>query len=415
MFSPPLAHLQRALAELGDLEVTEHDVSHASSFLSSTIMSYHNEDSRRNAIRQHVDHLMGEPGQWEERLDRVGNIQPDASWWQGEFPVTILKLKNAPGIGGDPFVQSLADYSKIVSDPQLAHFQGSCNFPVLLLGLSGNRIEIGVAVCVGSIYASRLVAFNITPGFHLSENIIHAARIFRCLSSCRAALAAHYRAVQGNHVTIAAIYPDPTSVSGNALPCLTYHGVLLRTGEHVSTSLADLEVGTTALYRATLGDAATPDGATEVVVKFASRYGKAAHRLLSDAKLAPKLHWCEPIIGGLFMVVMDHLEDGASIWRLRNSSRPKPVPEAVLRDVKRALKLLHENRFVFGDLRDTNVVSSKEQGFLVDFDWAGKEGEDRYPAALNENNKWHAEVRAHAVMSKAHDDYQFEQLEAQLK
>ncbi|EGO20811.1 hypothetical protein SERLADRAFT_400023, partial [Serpula lacrymans var. lacrymans S7.9] len=111
---------------------------------------------------------------------------------------------------------------------------------------------------------------------------------------------------------------------------------------------------------------------------------------------------------------MDHLEDGASIWRLRNSSRPKPVPEAVLRDVKRALKLLHENRFVFGDLRDTNVVSSKEQGFLVDFDWAGKEGEDRYPAALNENNKWHAEVRAHAVMSKAHDDYQFEQLEAQL-
>ncbi|EGO20782.1 hypothetical protein SERLADRAFT_399994, partial [Serpula lacrymans var. lacrymans S7.9] len=55
-------------------------------------MSYHNEDSRRNAIRQHVDHLMGEPGQWEERLDRVGNIQPDASWWQGEFPVTILEL-----------------------------------------------------------------------------------------------------------------------------------------------------------------------------------------------------------------------------------------------------------------------------------------------------------------------------------
>ena len=271
-----------------------------------------------------------------------------------------------------------------------------------------------MAVCVGSIYASKLVTFDITPGFHLSENIIRLARIFKCLSSCRAALETHYRAVQDNRTTIAAIYPNPTSASGDALPRLIYHGVVLRTGERFSTSLPDLGTRTTALYRATLGDA-DADGATEVVIKFSSRYGEAAHRLLSDANLAPKLHWCGPIVGGLTMVVMEHLEDGESIWRLRQGRKPIPIPESVLKDVEGALRLLHENGLVFGDFRDANVVVSKWRGFLVDFDWAGRDGEDRYPAALNRSNKWHPEVRAHGVMRKAHDDWQLEQLEAQLK
>ena len=176
------------------------------------------------------------------------------------------------------------------------------------------------------------------------------------------------------------------------------------------TDLPDLAVGTTVLYRATFGDSAT-----EVVVKFTGQYGEAAHRLLSDVNLAPKLHWCGPIIGGLTMVVMEHLEGSESIWQMQECLKPKPVADAVLKDAKGALKLLHKNGLVFGDFRDTNVVVSKGRGFLVDFDWAGKDGEDRYPAALNRSNKWHPEVRAHGVMRKAHDDWQLEQLEAQLK
>jgi tRNA A-37 threonylcarbamoyl transferase component Bud32 len=118
------------------------------------------------------------------------------------------------------------------------------------------------------------------------------------------------------------------------------------------------------------------------------------------------------------MVVMQHLEDGVSIWRLREgTSRRRCVPEAVLDDAKGAVKLLHKNGFVFGDLRDAKDVLSKGRGVLVDFDCAGKDGEDRYPAALDERNGWHpqAEVRAHGVMRKAHDEYQLERLEAQLQ
>lgn len=118
MFSPPLAHLQRDLAELDHLEVSEHDVSNASYFLGATAMSCHDEGSRQDAIPQLVDRLIGEPGRRWQEVDWVGS-QPAATWWQGEFPIAILELKNAPGIGGDPFVQSLADYCRIVSDPQV--------------------------------------------------------------------------------------------------------------------------------------------------------------------------------------------------------------------------------------------------------------------------------------------------------
>jgi hypothetical protein len=59
MFSPPLAHLQRDLAVLDHLGVTEHDVSNASFFLGATAMPCHDEGSRQNAIRQLVDRLIG--------------------------------------------------------------------------------------------------------------------------------------------------------------------------------------------------------------------------------------------------------------------------------------------------------------------------------------------------------------------
>src|SRR5688572_17282077 len=98
------------------------------------------------------------------------------------------------------------------------------------------------------------------------------------------------------------------------------------------------------------------------------------------------------------MIVIDYVPDGASIWFLLRHSDSDSVPGTVLGDVEKAVALLHANGWVFGDLRDANVVVSGGRGFLVDFDWAGKEGEDRYPAALNENNSWHNGVCVHGGM-----------------
>jgi hypothetical protein len=43
----------------------------------------------------------------------------------------------------------------------------------------------------------------------------------------------------------------------------------------------------------------------QVIVKFTPRYNEVAHCLLTKAELAPRLHFCERVIGDLYMVVMD--------------------------------------------------------------------------------------------------------------
>jgi serine/threonine protein kinase len=76
------------------------------------------------------------------------------------------------------------------------------------------------------------------------------------------------------------------------------------------------------------------------------------------------------------------------------------------------MHLLHENNIVFGDLRDPNILydASKNLVVLVDFDWAGKDGESRYSAALNLSNAWPEEVLPYGIMYKAHDVWQLNRL-----
>ncbi|KAF9495631.1 hypothetical protein BDN71DRAFT_1482594 [Pleurotus eryngii] len=340
-------------------------------------------------IQLHVDNLM-------ERPSLFNNIGPYAIWWpkQYKFPVGILELKHTYGISGDPFVQSLVDYTKI-----LAPFQGACNFPALLTGLLGNRLEVGMAVCIGLVCTSRLVAFDVIPSFHLHNNILHVAHIFKCLF------------IKGNLMTTSAIYPNAErgiglchqcnpSSTGAALLHLMYHG-LPPSGDHILNPLpcSGSVIRTTLLYQATLH---TGNSTTEVVIKFTSRYGKATHHLPSNAALVQ-------------YSIMEYLADGVLLWCIcAEPLKRRPVPDALFDDVEKALDLLHKHGLVFGDVQDANLVLSKGCRFLVDFDWAGREGEDRYPVVLNVANGWHPEVCVYAIMRMIHDDFQFEQLKPQL-
>lgn len=163
----------------------------------------------------------------------------------------------------------------------------------------------------------------------------------------------------------------------------------------------------TAMYIATLGDTDQ-----EVIVKFTARYNKEAHVLLANAGLAPKLYFCERIVGDLYMVVMDRVE-GKTVWQLYKS---RAIPSSVVDQVERAVNHLHTNGIVFGDLRDNNILYTQVDGsaggkvFLVDFDWANKDGEGRYPATLNQGSLWEPSVGAYGIMRKAHDIWQVDRL-----
>src|SRR5882757_5536789 len=150
--------------------------------------------------------------------------------------------------------------------------------------------------------------------------------------------------------------------------------------------------------------------------KFTARYYETAHHILADAQLAPRLHFCERVVGNLYMIVMDRV-DGKSIWQLWQEEGT-PVPGIVSKKAEDALKLLHALDIIFADLRDPNIlyVASKGEGegcvMLVDFDWPAKDGEGRYPATLNPNNAWPDEITPYGIMRKSHDLWQLARLKA---
>ncbi len=286
------------------------------------------------------------------------------------------------------------------------HFREFCNFPIVLLGVAENRIDISIAVCVGEIHVTKLLTLDVTSGFLASDNIVRLARVFKALSYCRRDLTCYYDEVgQETAPKLSSLFPNPTPVDPSVvLPVLTFKQFLSRAGQPAS-ALVDLGKTNTAMYIATL-DCADK----EVVVKFTPRYNAKAHTILASAGFAPKLHFCGRIVGGLYMVVMDRV-DGKSLWQLQTDKTP--IPTIVLEHVRQAVHLIHEQNIVLGDLRDPNIlyIASKSCAVVVDFDWPGVDGVDRYPATLNPTNEWQEDVSPYGIMRKAHDLWQLERLE----
>ena len=150
------------------------------------------------------------------------------------------------------------------------------------------------------------------------------------------------------------------------------------------------------------------------VVKFVERYGAKAHRLLADAKMAPRLLFCGSIDGqhdvgnadtkvefGLHlqsprMVVMEYING-------THGEAHVAKPKDTYTQVKAMVDKLHGSDFVFGDLRPPNVVFADDKAFLVDFDWAGKHGEAFYPMELGEGITKYCNGRDLETIEKEHD------------
>ena len=96
---------------------------------------------------------------------------------------------------------------------QFKRFLELCNFPIVLVGATANRLEIYVAVCVGSIYVSELLTLDLSLGFHASDNTICLARVSEVLSDCRKALQRYYGEV-GRLMSprLSCLFPCPTLV-----------------------------------------------------------------------------------------------------------------------------------------------------------------------------------------------------------
>lgn len=151
-------------------------------------------------------------------------------------------------------------------------------------------------------------------------------------------------------------------------------------------------------YRSRVDDklvfVAEPDKSTDkdigtLCIKFTRRYSEDAHRFLAQLGYAPRLRAVVRLPGGWNMVVMDY-----SNYKQLYESMPQMSKEqqyAITAKVIEVVQKLHDAGFVHGDLQSSNVLvdcgmsTSKDdiKIHLIDFDWAGRQGEVVYPMGVN--------------------------------
>jgi len=157
------------------------------------------------------------------------------------------------------------------------------------------------------------------------------------------------------------------------------------------------------------------DDNTEIVVKFAKRYNSEAHKICYHKDLAPELIFVsENIYNGFYMIIMKYI-DGIQLENLITDTHcSQETLLNIYKDIKIAIDELHRNNIVFADLRPPNilirVLDSKHKVTLVDFDWCGRDGVDRYPASINWKQPWHNDVKPNGLLKKGHDYHMLDQL-----
>jgi RIO-like serine/threonine protein kinase len=123
------------------------------------------------------------------------------------------------------------------------------------------------------------------------------------------------------------------------------------------------------------------------------------HEILANNKLAPKLHTVQELAGGWKMVVMERIEE-ASHWDRQSDS------EKCQDYLKQVLQVLQQGneKYVHGDLRAPNVLIAGGRLYVIDFEWAGKVDEARFPGIINRDIFKHVDGEAGQLITPKMDE-----------
>ena len=130
---------------------------------------------------------------------------------------------------------------------------------------------------------------------------------------------------------------------------------------------------------------------SRLAIKLArGRYGSEVHALVAAAGHAPALHCVTPLSDCLAAVAMDLLDVRVGAWQLYCASAASTATKAAVTAAYLHAFTRDGVEYVHGDLRYGNVFirTDVKTGcvagvMFIDFDWAGRAGEVRYPDNLN--------------------------------
>ncbi|KAK0199567.1 hypothetical protein DFS33DRAFT_1367992 [Desarmillaria ectypa] len=317
------------------------------------------------------------------------------------------EIKDEIGTGGsDPSIQGGLSVRRFWAQTNRATYRDATCCPTLILAVAGPWMAV-----FGAVFTDKFIVEPLTDLIrvvNLSLNSPHyrrIARLFHVFGNCLTSLAKYWDTL---------VIP-PVPVTSMEHPRYFPH-VNSYTSNNSTTSfryLRPIDPQDT-LCVTFLAETADPSP-TRIIVKFVEQYGAEAHQLLADADLAPKLLYHgvidsstgAPSYGSLRMVVMEEVEGTNAFARYQG----RKAPQLFVDSVREAIHKLHDRGLVFGDLRHQNIMITRDDKVkLIDFDWAGKDGEAEYPMRLSKKIQWAPGVRAMEKMYKAHDIFMIDQL-----
>lgn len=310
--------------------------------------------------------------------------------------VCLVEAKWEVGTSGDPSMQICLDYSSTAGSMSFNRIEGF--FPCLLLTISGTMMTAQLGV-VGQHAQIEWLGSHSFVG--LGRNDIECGGKF--LSAVRFSL----EVVKAYYTQpIAAVNQvDVPFVSTTTICGYTVHIEYVRTLKKGSAFVYEAEV---------VGGQFRRLVPPKVVLKFVTgQYGKDVHSFLSEShagrrhRLCPRLHYTELLPSGWTVVVMDKVDAPLLAMEVINLTTREKC--GIMEDLTTAVKIMHDYGYVHGDLREPNILITRDQelgvrAYIIDFDFAGKEGQARYPYDLNVCSfRWLEDEDIGQLIKKTHD------------
>lgn len=148
-------------------------------------------------------------------------------------------------------------------------------------------------------------------------------------------------------------------------------------------------------------------------------YGREVHYLMTQKGFAPILYGVESVNIGSeqwLMVVMEDVSKLENIELLDVVLDPESLTEQHRNLEREALDYMHNLGLVHGDFRNNNLLVGNEtvrgvngtkiiipRVFIVDFDWAGRQGVVKYPHSLNREVPWRAGIVENGEIQREDD------------
>ncbi|KAF4564463.1 hypothetical protein EYR36_002397 [Pleurotus pulmonarius] len=391
------------LTEVADptLEVPGELIPKVAKLMDLASAIYGGEETRRRTLQGPLNDVL------DCALERASNIDDTVLYPSGSqvlvnvvsrpTVICIAEIDSEFGEGStDVTTQVSSSMQRTWSLPEHDYVRERCCCPTFLIALGGPWLGVLGAVLTHKCIVQRLtdlVWLGISTSFE-EQRCIRVSKLFHCLARALCRLRDWYHTelptfpltVTPSHPRFFPSVTSYVSASGEVLfryvrPLKRYNACVVFLAEIVQPSKHNGQL---------------------IVVKFAARYSAEAHGLLAQVGMAPKLLHCGQALpgrAGLLLVAMEYLSGVTAHCLTLEEWRSYDINS----NVRQIVSVLHNKGFVFGDLRPQNLMYVNGSFKLIDFDWAGKEGEARYPPFVSTGIHCPPGVRPCALITREHD------------